>query len=68
VQAVAAGSAIAIGGILRDTVGAYTGQAASGYDAVYLLEILLLFVALAALGPLAGANRAASFNLRAIET
>jgi len=68
VQAVAAGSAIAIGGILRDTVGAFTGQAASGYDAVYLLEILLLFVALAALGPLAGANRAASFNLRAIET
>jgi BCD family chlorophyll transporter-like MFS transporter len=68
VQAVAAGSAIAIGGILRDAVGAFTGQAASGYDAVYLLEIFLLFVALAALGPLAGANRAPSFNLRAIET
>jgi BCD family chlorophyll transporter-like MFS transporter len=52
VQAVAAGSAIAIGGILRDYVGSYGGAAASGYDAVYLLEIILIFVTLVALGPL----------------
>jgi BCD family chlorophyll transporter-like MFS transporter len=52
VQAVAAGTAIAFGGILRDCVGAYTGQAASGYDAVYTVEIFLIFVTLVALGPL----------------
>ncbi len=49
VQAVAAGSAIAFGGILRDFVG---GSDASGYDAVYMLEIALLFITLIALGPL----------------
>ena len=37
-------------------------------DAVYLLEIFLLFVALAALGPLASAARAPSFKLLPIET
>jgi BCD family chlorophyll transporter-like MFS transporter len=52
VQAVAAGTAIAFGGILRDTVGVYSGSAAAGYDAVYTLEIVLLFVTLIALGPL----------------
>jgi BCD family chlorophyll transporter-like MFS transporter len=52
VQAVAAGGAIAFGGILRDSVGAYTGQAADGYDAVYTVEIALLFLTLIALGPL----------------
>lgn len=50
VQAVAAGTAIALGGILRDSIGA--AGAATGYDAVYLLEIGLLFVTLIALGPL----------------
>jgi BCD family chlorophyll transporter-like MFS transporter len=48
VQAVAAGSAIAFGGILRDLI----GGAASGYDAVYTVEIILLFTTLVALGPL----------------
>jgi BCD family chlorophyll transporter-like MFS transporter len=52
VQAVAAGAAIAVGGILRDCVGALTGNQAAGYDAVYTLEIVLLFVTLIALGPL----------------
>ena len=52
VQAVAAGSAIALGGILRDSVGAFTGSAVAGYDVVYTLEIALVFVTLVALGPL----------------
>jgi BCD family chlorophyll transporter-like MFS transporter len=52
VQAVAAGTAIAIGGVLRDCVGAYSGNAASGYDAVYTVEIGLIFFTLIALGPL----------------
>jgi BCD family chlorophyll transporter-like MFS transporter len=49
VQTFAAGSAIAIGGILRDSVGAGT---VNGYNAVYIVEITLLFVTLVALGPL----------------
>jgi BCD family chlorophyll transporter-like MFS transporter len=52
VQAVAAGTAIAIGGILRDCVGSMSGSAASGYDAVYTVEIGLIFITLIALGPL----------------
>jgi BCD family chlorophyll transporter-like MFS transporter len=52
VQAVAAGSAIAFGGILRDSVGGFGGSALAGYDAVYILEIGLLFATLVALGPL----------------
>ena len=60
-QATAAGVGIAVGGLLRDAV---TGLAVSGvlgdaltspavgYSVVYHLEIALLFVALAALGPL----------------
>jgi BCD family chlorophyll transporter-like MFS transporter len=63
VQAVAAGSAIAIGGILRDYVGNYGGGAASGYDAVYLLEIILIFVTLVALGPLVRRGRSPGFAL-----
>jgi BCD family chlorophyll transporter-like MFS transporter len=62
VQATAAGTAIALGGILRDALmrpalNGTLGEALSGpatpYGAVYLLEIVLLFVTLAALGPLA---------------
>jgi BCD family chlorophyll transporter-like MFS transporter len=61
VQATAGGLAIALGGILRDTV---SGLAASGalgptltgpavgYSAVYQLEIVLLFATLVAIGPL----------------
>jgi MFS transporter, BCD family, chlorophyll transporter len=61
VQATAMGLAIAVGGGLRDLVSvlaangslgpAFTG-AATGYNAVYYLEILLLFATLIALGPL----------------
>jgi len=61
VQASAAGLATAIGGLMRDGIGALAregalGEAlvgpATGYAVVYQLEILLLFAMLAALGPL----------------
>ena len=60
-QATAAGLATVIGGTLRDTVGSWAtmgelGSAlrapATGYTAVYQLEIVLLFVTLIVLGPL----------------
>ena len=60
-QATAAGVGIAIGGGLRDVVGeaALAGRLgeglnapATGYSAVYNLEILLLFATLIAIGPL----------------
>lgn len=60
-QATAAGVGIALGGFIRDVtttlaVNGALGDALSspavGYSAVYHLEIVLLFVALAALGPL----------------
>jgi BCD family chlorophyll transporter-like MFS transporter len=66
VQAGAAGIAIAFGGALRDGVSALAARGALGpaltgpavgYDCVYLLEILLLFVALIVLGPLTGTRR-----------
>jgi BCD family chlorophyll transporter-like MFS transporter len=69
VQAGAAGVAIALGGALRDFISALAtrgslGPALSGpavgYGFVYLLEILLLFVALIVLGPLAGTRRRAA--------
>jgi BCD family chlorophyll transporter-like MFS transporter len=61
VQATAAGVAVAGGGALRDLVSGlatsgWLGEAltspVTGYGAVYHLEMLLLFVALVALGPL----------------
>ncbi len=52
VQALAAGSAIAVGGIVRDFIGFCSGNATAGYEAVYTFEIFLIFVTLAALGPL----------------
>ncbi len=61
VQATAAGVAIATGGALRDAVGGVAEQGwlgsalaspVTGYGAVYQLEMLLLFAALIALGPL----------------
>lgn len=61
VQATCAGAAIAVGSVLRDTVGsAATSGAlgvaldsiATGYGAVYFLEIVLLFLTLAVIGPL----------------
>ncbi len=60
-QATAAGLSIAIGGGLRDTVGAFALQGglgpvfeapAFGYATVYLIEIFVLFATLIALAPL----------------
>ena len=76
VQATAAGIAITLGGTLRDVVGALAlkgalGPAligkATGYGSVYYIEILLLFLTLAFIGPLvspaAGRARAARMQL-----
>ncbi len=58
VQASAAGVAIALGGILRDMVARAAPHdllgAATGYDAVYGLEVVLLFATLLAMSPLMG--------------
>ncbi len=68
VQATASGLAIALGGVMRDGVGALAqsgalGEAlqtpATGYAAVYHVEIILLFATLIAIGPLVGAGREA---------
>ena len=65
-QASAAGLGVAVGGLLRDGVGALAltgrlGEAlastATGYGTVYLVEIALLFATLAAMGPLVQAAR-----------
>ena len=61
VQATTAGIAIALGGIIRDSVSGlseagFLGSALTdpsvGYSAVYHIEIVLLFITLAAIGPL----------------
>ena len=61
VQATCAGTAILFGGLLKDAIGglaaagrlgASLGSPATGYGAVYALEILLLFMTVIALGPL----------------
>jgi len=61
VQATAAGAGIAAGSVIRDVVasaaasgrlGEALDTAATGYGAVYLIEIVLLFVTLAVIGPL----------------
>lgn len=66
VQATAAGVAVALGGILRDAVTAlaargYFGESlavpATGYAAVYLLEIALLLATTAAMAALIGSQR-----------
>ena len=63
VQATCAGLAILVGGILRDVVayfalsdalGTTLATRASGYGAVYFLEILLLLATLIVIGPLVG--------------
>jgi BCD family chlorophyll transporter-like MFS transporter len=63
VQATCAGLGIAVGGLLRDGVAALlqTGDGAAsmamratGYGTVYILEIALLLIGLAAIGPLVG--------------
>jgi BCD family chlorophyll transporter-like MFS transporter len=51
VQATAAGGAMALGGVLRDVLAQNWG-ALSGYNGVYLLEIVLLVAAWAAMIPL----------------
>lgn len=56
VQASAAGLAAALGGILRDLISGSTALAswgqASGYTAVYTIEVILLLVTLMAVAPL----------------
>jgi len=61
VQASAAGAAVAFGGLLRDgvasladagTLGPVLVNPATGYVAVYLVEVALLFGTLVAVGPL----------------
>ena len=63
VQATALGGAVALGGILRDGVtvlatsgalGPALNEPLTGYGTVYVLEILLLFATLVAIGPLVG--------------
>jgi MFS transporter, BCD family, chlorophyll transporter len=66
VQATASGAAIAVSGVLRDAVNAmaqagHLGTAlngpATGYGAVYNIEIILLFATLVAVGPLVRSGR-----------
>ena len=61
VQATAAGLGIAAGGALRDIVSGWAGSGAlgsvltgpaTGYGTVYYIEIIILFAALVAIGPL----------------
>ena len=59
VQASCAGSAILLGGLLRDALvradlGPVLGGPGTGYAAVYLVEIVLLLAMLIAVGPLVG--------------
>jgi len=78
VQATAAGVAIALGGAIRDVVASLAAEGALGpaltgpsigYGVVYHLEIALLFITLAAIGPLvrhtghAAENRPSKFGL-----
>ena len=66
VQATSAGVAIALGGAIRDAVTGLAAQGAlgpaltgpaTGYGFVYHIELLLLFVTLAVIGPLTGPTR-----------
>ena len=69
VQATCAGAAIAFGGAMRDVVsgaanagwlGEVLAHPATGYSAVYHLELAMLFATLIVLGPLVGRRRPAS--------
>ncbi len=71
IQATAMGTGVALGGFIRDLVGALAAQgtlgpaltgAVTGYSFVYHLEIALLFSALVAIGPLV---RSAAVGTRA---
>ncbi len=66
VQATAIGTGLALGGIIRDGVNALAvsgalgeslASPATGYGVVYHIEIVLLFLGLAVLGPLVGKDR-----------
>ncbi|MEL7198617.1 MAG: BCD family MFS transporter [Pseudomonadota bacterium] len=66
VQATCAGAGIALGGAMRDITAAFAmsgnlsaaiATRSTGYSVVYILEILLLLAALAAIGPLVGRHR-----------
>jgi MFS transporter, BCD family, chlorophyll transporter len=68
VQATAAGVAVALGGVLSDSINAMAmrghsaaaaGTSAAGYSSVYLLEILLLLATIAGMAPLVDKRRAA---------
>jgi BCD family chlorophyll transporter-like MFS transporter len=69
VQALAAGLAIAAGGLISDWIGtlARAGRLgvaligpATGYEAVYLAEIMLMLFAMVAIGPLVGRDHRAA--------
>ena len=51
VQATAAGTAIALGGVIRDLASPFAG-AAGGYIVVYIIEIVLLLAAIVVMLPL----------------
>ncbi len=65
VQATAAGLSVGLGGAIRDAAASWSAggslgpalaHAATGYGTVYVLELILLFLALIALGPLVRAR------------
>jgi MFS transporter, BCD family, chlorophyll transporter len=67
VQATSAGLAMGLGGVMRDAVGQLAAMGAlgkalalptTGYMTVYHFELLMLFLGLAAIGPLAGYRKA----------
>jgi BCD family chlorophyll transporter-like MFS transporter len=69
-QATAAGVAVALGGIIRDVVAALAARdafgpslagPATGYTAVYCIEIVLLVATVLVMAPLIGSKRDASF-------
>jgi BCD family chlorophyll transporter-like MFS transporter len=69
-QATAAGVAVALGGIIRDVVDAFASRElfgptltgpATGYGAVYCIEIALLFATVVVMVPLVGEKRTVSF-------
>jgi BCD family chlorophyll transporter-like MFS transporter len=68
VQASAAGLAIALGGIIRDIVGQAVPHgrlgAATGYDCVYVLEVLMLVATLATMAPLSRRSRGSGAAVR----
>jgi MFS transporter, BCD family, chlorophyll transporter len=71
VQASCAGLGVAMGGLIRDgmayaalhdAMGATLAGRATGYGTVYLIEILLLLLALIVLGPVAGLHKSYGIN------